>query len=54
MEPIYTLEEITINVINDDEPATIAATVNASSFAENQLLELLSHRLMQMILRAVQ
>jgi hypothetical protein len=30
-----TTEEITINVINDDEPATIAATLNASSFAEN-------------------
>ncbi|MDB2599747.1 cadherin repeat domain-containing protein [Gammaproteobacteria bacterium] len=30
-----TTEEITINVINDDEPATIAATLSASSFAEN-------------------
>jgi hypothetical protein len=30
-----TTEEITINVINDDEPATIAASVSASSFAEN-------------------
>ena len=30
-----TIEEITINVINDDEPATIAATISASSFAEN-------------------
>jgi hypothetical protein len=30
-----TTEEITINVINDDEPASIAATLNASSFAEN-------------------
>ena len=30
-----TTEEITINVINDDEPATIAATLSAASFAEN-------------------
>ena len=30
-----TTEEITINVINDDEPATIAATLSATSFAEN-------------------
>jgi hypothetical protein len=30
-----TTKEITINVINDDEPATIAASVSASSFAEN-------------------
>ncbi|MDA8543593.1 cadherin domain-containing protein [Gammaproteobacteria bacterium] len=30
-----TTEEIIINVINDDEPATIAASVSASSFAEN-------------------
>jgi hypothetical protein len=30
-----TTEEITINVINDDEPATITASVSASSFAEN-------------------
>ena len=30
-----TTEEITINVINDDEPAIIAASVSASSFAEN-------------------
>ena len=30
-----TIEEITINVINDDEPASIAATLSASSFAEN-------------------
>ncbi len=29
-----TIEEITINVINDDEPATIAATLSAASFAE--------------------
>ena len=29
-----TIEEITINVINDDEPATIAATLSATSFAE--------------------
>ncbi|MDA9660136.1 cadherin domain-containing protein [Pseudomonadota bacterium] len=29
-----TTEEITINVINDDEPATIAATLSAASFAE--------------------
>jgi hypothetical protein len=30
-----TTEEITINVINDDEPATIAPTLSATSFAEN-------------------
>jgi hypothetical protein len=30
-----TTEEIIINVINDDEPASIAASVSASSFAEN-------------------
>ncbi|MDA9626105.1 cadherin domain-containing protein [Pseudomonadota bacterium] len=30
-----TTEEITINVINDDEPASIAAILSASSFAEN-------------------
>ena len=30
-----TTEEIIINVINDDEPATIASTLKASSFAEN-------------------
>src|SRR6056300_1269608 len=29
-----TIEEITINVINDDEPATIAATLSSASFAE--------------------
>ena len=51
---VNTTEEITINVINDDEPATIAATLNASSFAENAALELLSRPLMQVILRAVQ
>jgi hypothetical protein len=31
---ITTIEEITINVINDDEPATIAATLSSASFAE--------------------
>ena len=29
-----TTEEITINVINDDEPATVAASLSAASFAE--------------------
>src|SRR6056300_954907 len=29
-----TIEEIAINVINDDEPATIAATLSSASFAE--------------------
>src|SRR6056300_184670 len=31
---ITTIEEITINVINDDEPATIEATLSSASFAE--------------------
>ena len=35
MGPIPTTEEITINVINDDEPATIAALLSAETFAEN-------------------
>ena len=30
-----TTEEITINVVNDNEPAIIAATLSATSFAEN-------------------
>ena len=48
-----TIEEITINVINDDEPATIAATLSATSFAETLLLELPLLRLMPPILKAV-
>ena len=35
MAPNTTTEEITINVVNDDEPAIIAATLSATSFAEN-------------------
>ena len=48
-----TTEEITINVINDDEPATIAATLSATSFAENSAVGAALLRLMPPILKAV-
>ncbi len=48
-----TTEEITINVINDDEPATIAATLSATSFAENSAVGASIASSMRPILRAV-